>query len=96
MAVPTEKSIQTAIRRWLKNNGWFVRKWHQGSYAGAGMPDLLAIKNGVVLFLEIKRPGGKLTKLQERTIRELSEHGANVFVVYSLKEVKAIVERVLL
>jgi hypothetical protein len=41
-----------------------------------GIPDLLAIpKNSDVLFVEVKTPIGKLSKLQEFRMNELNEHG---------------------
>ena len=41
-----------------------------------GIPDLIAIPpNSDVLFSEIKRPEGKLSKLQEFRIKELNQLG---------------------
>ena len=40
-----------------------------------GIPDLLALKDGKALFLEVKRPNTKLTKLQEYRIQELKKQG---------------------
>lgn len=44
-----------------------------------GIPDLIAIPKGCdVLFVEVKKPNGKLSKLQEYRLKELKEHGINV------------------
>jgi Holliday junction resolvase len=44
-----------------------------------GIPDLIAIPpNSDVLFVEVKRPDGKVTKLQEYRHKELTEKGIKV------------------
>ncbi len=46
-----------------------------------GWPDrLFILPGGVVVFIEFKRVGGKLTRLQGQIIRELKELGQRVFV----------------
>lgn len=52
----------------------------------AGLPDLLCIVLGRAVFLEVKLPGGQLTKLQKHTIDELRKHGAISGVVRSVDE----------
>ena len=43
-----------------------------------GVPDLIAIPpNSNVLFSEIKRPSGKVSKLQEYRLKELEDYGFN-------------------
>lgn len=41
-----------------------------------------------MIFLEVKVPGGKLTDKQEALHKELREEGHNIFVVYSVDDVK--------
>ena len=46
-----------------------------------GIPDLIAIPpNCDVLFSEIKKPGGKVSKLQEYRLKELDNHGVRTEV----------------
>ena len=47
-----ESSIQTAISKALTENGWFVVKIMMASKNG--IPDLMAIKNGRTIFIEVK------------------------------------------
>ena len=47
-----ESSIQTAISEALTENGWFVVKIMMASKNG--IPDLMAIKNGRTIFIEVK------------------------------------------
>ena len=47
-----------------------------------GYPDLIAIKNNIITFVEVKRPTGKLSELQKVRIKELRDLGINVKVWY--------------
>ncbi len=49
----TEAEIQRAIINRHKKNGWFVTKLIQTSTNG--IPDVLLIKDGRVVFIEVKR-----------------------------------------
>lgn len=74
----TEQQIQTKIKNKLQERGWFVTKLIKTSTNG--IPDLLAIKYGKAMFIEVKRENGKLKPLQQELIRQLSESGAIVKV----------------
>jgi len=47
-----------------------------------GIPDLLALKDNEIYFIEVKRKDGKLSKIQEYRIRELKEKGFKVDIIY--------------
>jgi Holliday junction resolvase len=69
-----EQQIQTKRIKQLEAEGYYVIKLINTNKNG--IPDLIAIpKNADVLFVEVKRPDGKLSKLQEFRIKELNEHG---------------------
>ena len=72
----TEQQIQSKIKRKLQERGWYVTKLIKTSTNG--IPDLLAIKFGKAMFIEVKREQGKLSPLQELRIEELRESGAIV------------------
>jgi hypothetical protein len=70
----TEQQIQSKRIKELEAQGYYVIKLIRTNKNG--IPDLLAIpKDSDVLFCEVKRPDGKLSKLQEFRIKELNEHG---------------------
>ncbi len=69
----TEQKIQTRRIKQLEAEGYYVLKLIQTNKNG--IPDLLALKDGEILFSEVKRPNGKLSKLQEYRLKELKEHG---------------------
>jgi Holliday junction resolvase len=74
-----EQAIQKKRIKQLEEEGYYVIKLVQTNKNG--IPDLIAIPpNSDVLFSEVKRPEGKLSKLQEYRIRELKEHGCRTEV----------------
>ena len=70
----TEQQIQTKRIKELEAQGYYVIKLIRTNKNG--IPDLIAIPpNSDVLFSEVKRPEGKLSKLQEFRIKELNQLG---------------------
>ena len=75
----TEQAIQTKRIKQLEAEGYYVIKLVQTNKNG--IPDLIAIPpESGVLFSEVKRPKGRLSKLQEYRLKELEEHGCNTEV----------------
>lgn len=83
----TEQSIQNAIREHLKSEGWLVVKCM--AMSKPGWPDLLAIKGGRHLHIEVKRPGGRISPLQTMMHQQLQQHGAEVFIAYGVEDVNS-------
>ena len=61
-----EKNFQATVIRWLRSKGCVVIKCQQNATTRAGTPDLIALKDGFWLALELKksrtakyRPGQK-------------------------------------
>mgnify|MGYP003116917621 FL=1 len=72
----TEQQIQSKRIKELESQGYYVVKLVKTNKNG--IPDLLAIPpNSNVLFSEIKRPSGKVSKLQEYRLKELKDYGFN-------------------
>jgi Holliday junction resolvase len=70
----TEQQIQTKRIKELEEQGYYVIKLITTNKNG--IPDLLAIPpNSDVIFSEIKKPNGKLSKLQEYRLKELKTYG---------------------
>jgi Holliday junction resolvase len=69
-----EQQIQTKKIKELEALGYYVIKLVTTNKNG--IPDIIAIPpNSDVLFVEVKGPNGKLSKLQEFRIKELEKHG---------------------
>lgn len=74
-----ESQIQSKKIKELEAQGYYVIKLVKTNRNG--IPDIIAIpKNSDVEFYEVKGPTGKLSKLQEYRIKELTEHGVKAEV----------------
>ena len=82
----TEQKIQTSIADYLRKRGWTVVKIMAASLNG--WPDLHAVKEGRAIYIEVKRPGGRLSKIQEYRIEQLKKQEMRVHVVDSLDAIK--------
>ena len=74
-----EQDIQAKRIKQLEAEGYYVLKLVTTNKNG--IPDLLAIPpNSNVLFSEVKKPNGRLSKLQKYRIKELQKHGCKTEV----------------
>ena len=81
----TEQQIQSKLIKELEKKGYYVIKLVKTNKNG--IPDLIAIpKNSDVEFIEVKKPDGKLSKLQEYRIKELKNYGIKADVYYGKDE----------
>lgn len=84
-----ESILQGRIRAYLINNGWEVVKLILTSKPG--IPDLMCLKNAKIIFIEVKQPNGKLSKLQEYMINKLISIGFDTYVIRSVEQIKTII-----
>ena len=91
-----ERDIVTAIKRYLASLGSDVFFWkeHGSVYGTNGVPDIICCYKGRFLGLECKLPGGRLTKLQKRTIEKINRAGGVACRVESVEDAKRVIERV--
>jgi Holliday junction resolvase len=68
-----EQQIQAKRIKQLEAEGYYVLKLSKTNKNG--IPDILAIKEGEILFSEIKTPSGKLSEIQKYRIKELESYG---------------------
>jgi Holliday junction resolvase len=75
-----ESKIQAKIIKRFTDAGYLVIKLIKTSKNG--IPDLMALKDGKTIFIEVKRPLlGKLSKVQEYRIKELKEYGFDTLIL---------------
>lgn len=79
-----EAAIQRQIIKWLESNGAFVVKTVTTNKSG--VPDLLVCWFGRFIAIEVKRPTGKVTKLQEYKIGQINSAGGVAFVAYGAQD----------
>lgn len=69
---------QTKVIRDLEREGWYVINLIKTSKNG--IPDLLALKNGVAKFVECKEVKDTLKPLQAYRLKELNQLGFEAYV----------------
>lgn len=87
-----EADIQRAIKEYLQYHGWFVYKNHQSLGSHRGVADLTAVKDGRVIWVEVKRPGGKLSQDQHKFMAALVQHGGIYLLARSVDELERVLE----
>jgi hypothetical protein len=78
------------------NGGWRSRieaAILKGLGVRAGVPDVIAVKDGCTYALELKSPGGRLTAVQNAAHAALRAAGAAVVTSYGLDDALAQLER---
>ena len=80
----TEQQIQSKKIKDLESQGYYVIKLVKTNKNG--IPDLLVLpKNSDAFFIEVKKEGGVLSKLQEYRINELNKHGLKTEILKGWK-----------
>lgn len=83
----TEKDIRRVCRDYLLFRGWFVFHLLQGLGCYPGLSDMVAIKDGRVLFLEIKKPiGWKRSDPQKQFQKGIEEHQGEYYLITCLED----------
>ncbi len=76
---PKQKLTETDIRRqvtdYLQLRQYFCFYVLQGLGSYRGIPDLVAVKNGRVLFIELKTARGRQSEHQKKFQSDLEAHG---------------------
>ena len=78
---------------YAKLRGWWTIKVDTPTCNG--VPDRLYLRRGRYVWVEWKRPGrgeGGLSAIQVRRIKEMREHGAEVFVLDDMDEFRRIMK----
>lgn len=80
-----EKDIENYFVRQAKKIGALV--WKLTSPSTSGVPDRLFIRNGKIIFVELKRPKEELRKLQGYRKKQLEDQGFLVVRINNKKSV---------
>jgi Holliday junction resolvase len=80
-----ESELQKKIVDRLNRHGWSCVKLIQTNMNG--IPDLMCIRKGTVMFLEVKTETGVVAPLQQKRIDDLNKHGVFAKVVRSLEDI---------
>jgi len=81
-----ESDIKSQIKDYLDYTGWTHFPLSESMYGTKGVPDRVAIKNGVIIWLEIKRNGNKQSKGQIEFQEMMEDAGGNYCLAYSVED----------
>ena len=85
-----ESEIQSQIRDYLRWTGWFVVKIHQSMGSYKGIADLYAIREGRSVWIEVKRPGGRMSEHQRRFKKDIERHGGTYILATGIEDVESL------
>lgn len=85
-----ESMVQSQIIKAALSRGWFCVKVI--SQSGRGMPDVVAVRAGRTVWIEVKREGEEARRQQKLRAKEMRAHGADVYEVDSLIEAREILK----
>ena len=92
-----ELYVQSRIRYTLRKMYPGAGIFKLSDYSISGLPDLLFVYSRKAMFIEVKTPRGRLSKIQEETINLIRRNGIPVKVARSKDEaitfVKSEIER---
>lgn len=89
-----EKDIESRLRNEIKKIGGVAFKFV--SPGNNGVPDrIVLLPGGIIKFVELKRPGGKTTKIQDMQIARIKSLGFDVRVIDSVEGVDGFVKEVM-
>lgn len=88
-----EKDIERRMGEMIRRRGGLYLKFV--SPGNPGVPDRIVItRQGRVIFVELKTEIGRLANVQKWQIRQLAEHGMDVWKVSGWEQAKAFVQEV--
>ncbi len=87
-----ESDVLGQVRDWLRIHGFFVCRIQQGLGAHKGISDLIAVKDGVTAFIEIKHKSN-LSEHQETFKAEIESHGGVYIVARGIEDVQTLIEK---
>lgn len=76
-----ENIVKAQVKDVLDLMGWFHFPIMQGMGSYPGLPDRIAQKNGITLYIECKAPGGRMSEAQDKFRRDIRVQGGHYAVV---------------
>lgn len=84
----TEKSIMQECMTRLAYLGWRSLRVPPSIYGAKGWCDIIALRNGVVLFIEFKSETGKLSIDQQGFRQSIEDAGGNYILAKSWNDIE--------
>jgi len=86
----SEAAVLTQVRDYLRVKGFYVMRIHQSLGSQRGVSDLIAIKDGKVIFIECKSQHAKSRQSGEQLIfqQQIEKHGGIYVLARSYEDVE--------
>ena len=78
----TEKEFDKQVRELSDIYGWKRYHTYRSKHSPAGFPDLVLVRDGRLIFAELKSEMGRLTPAQGEWLTALRQAGAEAYVWY--------------
>ncbi len=85
-----EKEIRGQVKDYLRWKGWFVFHVLQGLGSYPGISDLIAIKNGRVVFIELKTARGRQGEKQKEFQADIEAAGGEYLIVRNIEDLQEV------
>ena len=82
-----ETAIKKQIKQYLDYTGWKNFYLLQSMCSYPGLPDKFAIKDGIVIWIEVKSSTGKQSPGQKKFQSDIEEAGGNYLLARSVEDV---------
>ena len=93
----TEKELTKEMRKYWKQNGWYVIRNQQNIGSHKGLADVTILKDGMHIFVELKGEKGKQSPAQKLFQMDIERNGGRYCLCKSvddfIKEVKQLLKR---
>ena len=86
--VQPETLILRSVKQMLEAHGWWVVRIQQGLGAHKGIADLVAMKRGRTVWVEVKTASGKLSSHQDRFCESVLHAGGEYVVARCVGDVE--------
>jgi hypothetical protein len=86
-----EKEVEKTVKRYAESKGWLTRKWVSPGHMFV-CDQIFIAPGGKVVFVEMKRPGGKATAGQLREHEKLRNQGCDVWVIDTIESGKEMID----
>lgn len=84
-----EKDVERYLKKIVEMAGGECFKFTSPGLTG--VPDRLCMLNGTTFFVELKKPGGRLSARQKVMHRRIERQGLTVYTIWSKAEVDQLV-----
>ena len=88
--IKRETALMRQIKQLLEFRGWFVIRFHQSLGSFRGLSDLAAVKNGRVVWIEVKAPGGRQSPYQLAFEDNIRDHGGEYLLARRIEDLEGL------